>query len=453
MDRTRLSWLVLAALLAMQAAIALPPPPGAFQGDEPYYVDKAQQLTEHGRFDRATPEELAVERGERWGTADWRPPGYPFVLALAGGGRLDPATLRPRVAAIQFIAIAAVLLTIFALFGRGAPLTVAIILGVAPWPFEFVTSLYPDALTAALTFFGAVVLWRAILSRRAVTMFAGALLSAAAFLLRPETIVVAAVVTAAALLFVRFDMRLTVAAAAAFLLVCGLQYAYRIQLTGERIPTFFSGFHTQSLGAVHWVNTRMLSEHQGLDDVVYAMAEGREPRIPPRAVADAREAEEIERAVAMLRRDRRNSAAVDGVFETLARERVRKAPIRGWLLPRITHIGQLWINLNTNRQTLAKLVVVPRLVRGALLLALFALKCAAVALFCAAVVMLVRDRHVWGEHWMLVALFATLVIARTLLIAVVINMMEHRYVTAVWPALLACAAISAQRRAHLQPRG
>src|SRR5438128_2697210 len=105
MDRTRLSWLVLAALLSLQAAIALPPPPRAFQGDEPYYVDKARELTAHGRFDRATPENLAVERGERWGTADWRPPGYPVVIALAGGGRLDPATLRTRVAAIQFLAV------------------------------------------------------------------------------------------------------------------------------------------------------------------------------------------------------------------------------------------------------------------------------------------------------------------------------------------------------------
>jgi hypothetical protein len=441
MTRTRFSWLVLAVLLAVQAALALPPRFRAYSGDEVYYVTKAAQWAAHHRFDRATSEELDVEQGRRWGTADWRPPGYPMALAVIGGGRFEPAALRARVGAVQFAAIAAVLLTAFALFGRGAPLTSALLLGIVPASFEYLTSLVPDALTAALTFFGAVALWRAVAARRAAWAFAGALLTAATFLLRPESIVVAVVTIAAALLFARFDARLTAAAAAALLLVCAAQYGYRMQFTGERFPPFFSAFHTKSLGAVHWVNTRLLTEHEGLEEIAYALGEGRTPRIPPRAVANAREQRELDAALALLRRDGANSEAVDGAFERMARERVREAPVAAGLVPRVAHAGQLWINLYTNSQTLAALAGVPRAIRLPILLALLLAKCAAAALFCAA---LVRARS------LPVALLATTVIVRTLLIAAVINMMEHRYVTSVWPALLACAcaALSAQRGAH-----
>lgn len=452
MDRMRLSWLVLVALLAIQAAIALPPPPRPYAGDEPYYMDKARQIA-RGRIDRATPEELAISRGEIWGTADWRPPGYPTFLALAGAGHLDFVALRRRVAAIQFAAIATVLLAIFALFGRRAPLPAAILLGIAPGALEFLTVLYPDPLTATLMFFGILLMWRAIVSRRALLMFAGALLTSAGFLLRPEMIVVSAAMIALVFLFVRFRPALCAAAAAAFLLVCAVQYAYRIQLTGERFPTFFGGFRTESLGAYHWVNGRLLTEHEGLEDIVYTMAGGGEPRIPERVIADAREREEIDRALAILRRDHRNSAAVDLTFERLAKEHARNEPVHGWLVPRVAHIGQLWINLSTNAQTLATLSRVPRSLRLPLLALLFAVKCAAVALFCMAIVALIRERRARDERWTLIALFAAFVIVRTLLIGSAINTMEHRYVTTAWPALLACACAAMPARQAILGRG
>src|SRR3954470_5542713 len=102
----RLATFVLVLALAAQVALALRLPPAGFGGDEPYYVSKASYFFAHHRFPRATANDLAIENGRSWGQSDWRPQGYAVFLALCSGGDFTPATLRPRVTAVQALLVA-----------------------------------------------------------------------------------------------------------------------------------------------------------------------------------------------------------------------------------------------------------------------------------------------------------------------------------------------------------
>jgi 4-amino-4-deoxy-L-arabinose transferase-like glycosyltransferase len=441
MRREQLPLFVLLLLLAGQGVLLFLRPLTPYGGDEPYYVEKAQQFRAHSRFDPASAHELALERGELWGTSDYRPPGYPLLLAAVSGGHFEPQVLRGRMRALQFLAIAAAIVAAYLLAARGTTprrrYLLALLAGIAPWPFEYAGSILPDALTAALAFAGVVVLARAVRTRGAVTMFAGALLLATTFLLRPEIIVLVPLLAGGALLLSGFTWKRAAACALGMLLPAALHYAYRIQFTGERVPTYFAGFHTQSLGAMQWANTWVGSEHDLYASVVYAIAEGRPPVYQQRFLADPRERAELERAAALVRRDGHNSAEVDGIFDALRRRREHEHPFQAWLLPRVAHVGQLWINLETNDQLLGLLSNVPRSVRRPLFGLLLAVKLTVLALFCRLLAVVVLQRR--DPDWVLWTLLAAFVLLRTLTVAGLHNTMEHRYVLAAWPAMLACA--------------
>lgn len=444
---------ILLLLLLLQGVLIVVRTIDPYHGDETYYIAKAQQFRAHGRFDVASADELAVERGATWGTADWRPPGYPVLLAIVSGGHFEPEVLRARMRILQFLAVAAALLAAYLLAARSATparrYALAALAGIAPWPFEYAGSLYPDSLTSALAFFAIVVLARAVRTRSPMRLFTGSLLLASTLLLRPEVVVIIPMMLALAWWLAGPTWRLTAVCALGALIPAGLHYAYRIQFTGQPAPPFFSGFHTKSLGAMQWANTWVGNEHELYEDVVYAVADGHPPHFPARTLSDPRERMQLERAAAIVQRDRRNSAEVDGIFESLARQREREHPIRAWLLPRVAHAGQLWVHAGMNDQLLNAISPLPAVIRRAILGLLMLLKLALLALFCALPFLMWRRKQ---PNDLVYMLFVLLVLLRTLTVAGLHNTMEHRYVLLAWPALLACALSAVTRAWHRSQR-
>src|SRR4051812_10529005 len=114
MRRDPALWL-LVAILAVHGAIILTHYRHPLITDEVYYAAKARYIVEHHRFAPIDPHALAAERGTESGNSDWRPPGYPLlVAALSFGDVGDPASaLRLRVTIAQFAMVAAALLALY----------------------------------------------------------------------------------------------------------------------------------------------------------------------------------------------------------------------------------------------------------------------------------------------------------------------------------------------------
>lgn len=413
---------LLLALLLVQALLVAAAPDLPPMGDEPYYVGKARHLRAHGSFPRADARTLAIERGEVWGTDDYRPPGYPAVLALIGA-------TRARVKWVQFVCVAALLLAIFGIAtGHGAhPVATALLLGIAPWPLEWVTSILADPLNAVVHFAGLLLLWRAIVSGRAALAFAGALLVSATLLFRADMLLLPPVVFAAVWWMRR---RFAVPMAAAFLLVVAAQYAYRVHFTGDTTTSLYAPFRLQYGSALKWSGTWLGTERE-TTSFVWRLSEGRvPPPLPSRAWADEEEKRAIDGVVADVTRTGRYTEAHDAVFERLRQKRVRDSFVGAFIAPRIWNAIHLWANASTNSQLLHALVRVSRPVRRVFLGALLLLKLAIFVLFARA---LLRHRTP------LVILCAVFVIARTLEIGA-LNAGEHRYALVAWLPLLLCAA-------------
>jgi hypothetical protein len=437
---------VLVILLALQAALAMWTAAAghAANGDEPYFIAKARYLSEHHAFAHASAADLEIERGTRWGISDWRPPGYPAFVALCAMGRFDVAAVRMRVTAAQFIVLAAALflgfLTIEPVLPGLRAITAAALFGLAPWPFEFVTSINTDSLTMSLTFIGALVLWRA---RSAAAAFLGALALMATMLLRPESAALAPLIIAVAVVLKRGARWLP--AVAAIVLVFGLQLGYRRHFTGAWSPSLFGGLHVRDQGAFDWAHTWYGTEAETYD-FVYGLTNGDLRReLPPRAFADDAERRAVEAAISSVQRNG-YSPAVDDAFRRLAEKRKREHPLAANAGPRLWHAAHLWINVETNSQLLRLLAPVPRALRRVLLGSLLALKLALYALFVAALVRLPRFP---AELRGLVLVMAAIVVTRTLLVGVILNWLTHRYALPCWPPLMECAmaAMATVRRA------
>ena len=412
---------LLLALLVVQALLVAALPDFPPMGDEPYYLAKARHLRAHGSFPRADARTLAIERGEVWGTDDYRPPGYPALLALIGPSRA-------RVKWVQFVCVAALLIAIhFIATKHGAhPVATALLLGVAPWPLEWVTSILADPLNAVVNFIGLLLLWRAIVTGRATLAFAGALLVSATLLFRADMILLPPVVFAAVWWMCR---RFAVPMAAAFLMVVGMQYAYRVHFTGDATTSLYAPFRLQYGHALKWSGTWLGTERE-TTSFVWTLSEGRvPPPLPSRAWGDEEEKRAIEGVVADVTRTGRYTEAHDAVFARLREKRVRDNFLGAFVAPRIWNAIHLWANSSTNAQLLRALVAVPRPARRLLLGALLLLKLAIFVLFARA---LLRQRTP------LVLLCALFVIARTLEIGA-LNAGEHRYALVAWLPLLLCA--------------
>lgn len=436
--------LILLFLLLCQGALLIRRPQ-PLNGDGPYFVDKARYFFEHLRFQPVSAEALAVERGQRWGTSDWRPPGYPMFLAAVSFGDFRWEALVPRVTAMQFALVAATVWLLFAIVGPSLSpslqFTTAILLGVVPWPYDFVTTLMPDSVVASITFAGIVILWRSVEGNNASLAFAGALLLSTTLMFRPEMIALVPLLLAVSILLRRPDwrsvMKRAVACAGAFAIVVALQVAYRTNVTGQ--PGLFGGLHIRDSGAFAWTNTWLGSENEAYN-FVYGLSTGDVRNdLPARAFSDAGERAIVDRVIAIDRSQRHYGPDLDAAFQQLAEKRTREHPFLAFVGTRIWHSVHLWLNLETSSQLLTALTPVPRVIRRPLLGALLLLKLTLIALF-AAGTLLVRK----SVAPTLIVLCATFIIGRTLLIGTAMNWMAHRYVLNAWLPLIACAIAGLQ---------
>lgn len=432
---------VLLALLAAQSALVICNiPPASLRGDEPYYAAKARYLFENARFPKATARDLAVEAGAH-GISDWRPPGYPAFVAAVSGGAFDAPTLRRRVAIAQLALVVAAILMAWTLVPH--TFVSALVLGLAPWPFAFVTRVLSDSLNAVAAFFAVVLLYRWATSResRTAMLFAGALLSASTLLLRPEMAAIAPVPVAVALVLRwrrtrRVLPRHLAAAAAAMLLVLGLQYAYRSYFTGRMSLSLFGGLHIHNDGAFAWANSWLGTEAEAYE-FVYALGRGRaDMPVPARAFASDAERRTFDALMARVRAEG-FSAAIDRGFAELAARRKREHPIAAVVLPRIWHCLHVWINTETNEQLLLFLRTWPRSLRRVILGGLLLLKLTLLVVF--------LWRVVTRATTPLVAILGSFVIARTLLIGLVLNWMVNRYLHVAWLPLIVVALAAEER--------
>lgn len=410
--------------------------------DEVYYVAKAQYIAEHHRFAPIDPHALAAERGLEWGNSDWRPPGYPLlVAALSLGDFRDPAgALRLRLTIAQFLMVAASLVALYRLavacgVGGRARFAAALLLAIPPWTFAVVNEIGPDPENLALVTFGLIAL-----GRKRIAL--AALLLSLTLFFRPEMIVLPPVVIGFALLMWRRPTfwRDAVIAASIYLALVGAQVAYRTAMTGQ--PGVFGGLHIYNRGAFDWANTWVGTEKETYD-FVYNLGEALPARVPERAFDSAAERAAVERIVERVRARGAYTAEDDAEFERLAREKTRQHPLRvlalrGW------HTVHLWLNVEQNNPLLAAMANVPRAVRLPLWGALLLLRLAAIALAGIAGVRALRAPATAANQFVLLFLFFAVV--RSLFIGAVLNWNVHRYVLSAWPPVLWCAT------AALRPR-
>jgi hypothetical protein len=314
----------------------------------------------------------------------------------------------------------------------------AAILGANPWGFEYVGSIYPDSITAVSTIAGVLCLWRFTRQRSASALFGASVLLSSTVLFRPEMIVIAAVVIGVAVLLARPMTGSIVTSAAIGLLVpLAIQYGYRVHFTGDLVTSVFAPWRSGSKGAIAWAGTWVGTEHETFFDVVFRVAGGQEPRFPRRSWSTPYERRLLDSIQNRLRANPANTKEIDETFLHLADYRRERMPVRAVLAPKISRAVLLWANTNTNSQLLSALTSWPRPLRRGLLGLLLVARVAALLIFAAAVYRLARSRSGARSHWRSLAwLCVSLVLARTLLIAGVLDLIEHRYVLQSWLPLL-----------------
>ncbi|HYC91404.1 MAG TPA: hypothetical protein VEO54_19440 [Thermoanaerobaculia bacterium] len=438
--------LLLLALLAAHFAYVLRHFEHVLQTDELYYAGKARAIVARGGLVRADPQAIAVERGEAWGTSDWRPQGYPLLLAAVSLGDFEhPAhTLRLRMTILQFLLVAAVLVHAFLLSPRTWPS--ALILGLPPWTFGFVNELGPDSVNVAVVWIALLLLWRYVQQPSAGRMFAAALVFSLALFIRPEMIAMPPLMVGVALLM-RFRrtpfgtlVRHALVAAAAWSALVGVQAAYHTWATGQR--GIFGGLHITNAGAFAWANNWWGTEKETYD-FVYALTEAREMQLPERAFDTAEERAEVMRVIARVRQRGSFTAEDDAVFARLAAEKKRAHPIRSVVL-RGWHAWNMWFNTEHNNPLLIAMAPVPRMLRLPVWGALLLLRWAILALAMVAFVRALRQRDPLS---LLIVLLIAYALLRTAFVGGVLNWNVHRYILSAWPPVLFSACMFWRRRA------
>lgn len=439
-------------LLAGQLVLLVQTPPGSYVGDEPYFVEKAQYLSRHGGFRRieeAGP--TSAYAPAFWGNSDWRPPGYPVFLRLCSGGDFEPSLLKRRCSVVQFGLMALVLAWFHVVaclaFGNSPVLLFsAALLGSPPWAFAYAGSMLADSVCASMTSLALLTLFRFASSdgsvRSTATLVGGTLGASLSFLLRPESIAVVPVLVGIAILARRAGPRQALQYLAlsvgVFSLVLTVQIAYRAHVANRL--EIFGPVKFFNMGAANWVHTWFYIEKGAYEGFLYrlAIAEARLEDLPRRAFGSEEERQEIARALAVLRERRAYDREIDGIFQGVADRRVRQNFFSNVILTRIWRTANLWVNLETNSQTLNALVAVPSWIRRGILAALFVAKgligVLAVAGMLACARRWLKGRQRWEDALTLLA--ATLVVSRTILVGFVLSWATHRYMLSAWPALL-----------------
>jgi len=417
-------------------------------GDEQYYVGRAAFLIEYGQFPKLNQTQRDLSAGKRLGFSDFRPPGYPLVLAAFGipesgfAGKLTYCTTMYGLVAIILISMHLGATAI--LPGSNWLYAVAAVLGIQPWTFEYIKNQLPDSLTMVLVTAGIGLLVffihrRSIRSAVVALIFATLLLSVPA-MLRPEMLLFAVVLPATGILLRtgRWHESLLFAAVVACIVGCTVaaNVYYRWHVAQEL--RVYGTLRTPAPGLGEWMGTWIGTESD-VGRVFNGVPLGKcsMPDIPARAFADNHERAAVAAIVERLNDGTPYNVDMDTAFFALAANRIRTSPFRYWLVPRIWTTFHLWGNLETNSQLLHALVFVPRTPRRFFLGGLLALKVALLLLSAFAALALWRRRRscrLWYDN--LAILMLTLLVTRTVLMGFVFHSCEHRYMLVAWPACL-----------------
>lgn len=436
--------LLLLAILGAHGAVIVTHSRRPPIADENYYVDKARYIHDHHRLAPADPRSLAVEDGRAWGNSDWRPQGYPVLLAVFGAGAFgDTDALRLRAAIVQFLSIAALLVALY-LTVRNALTPVmrygaAVLIALPPWTFNVVNDFGPDPFTLALAGFSTLAFASYVREGRRLLLASIAI--SFTLLLRPEMIVMPPLMIAAALLLRSRTAKVRgadlIAAVSPFVIAIALQVGYRTWFSGR--VGLFGGHHVYNRGIQDWINTWWGSEKDGID-FAFAVSDARSASLPARASNDALERRHIEGRVALVVARGRYTAEDDAFFAELARKRERERPLM-MLALRVWHTVHMWLNIETNTPLLETLADVPRGVRRPMLGGFVVLRVIALVLACIAAWQAIKRIRFPEPLDALVLLALTYALSRSLLMGLILNWTQHRYVDSAWPLVLACATI------------
>ena len=446
--RTRL---LLILLLGVQLAILLAAPwPRDLVGDETSFFNKAATFASTGAFPRARPNEIDIMEGRVRGNTDYRPVGYPVLLAGLSGLRVTLPWTHWIAAITQFAAMCGALLLIHTVIWSLANnlmvlWLMTVLLGVQPWTFEYVRSLLPDSFTASITTVALVLLIRYLRTNSLSSLLWGTVVLSFTLLLRAEMVALAPFTIAAVVIASKPPLRRLVVhggvAAMVFASVLSVQVAYRWWFIGQ--PGLYGPLRGVDEGAYAWVYTWVNTERTL--DFIWTMKDGRVSieDVPARAFDSASERERIAKAFDLVRREGKLVPEADEILRAVAEERVARSPIRNWLLPRILRASQLWFNRETNSQLLGVLADVPRPIRRPFLGMLLSLRVSTLLLGIAGSAIVLRDtlrRGAQGAQFAALP-FALFIILRTAYVGGVHGSMEHRYMLNAWPAMIVCATV------------
>lgn len=447
------AFLLCSALLCIQFWLTVATDqPNKLVGDEPFYVGRAATFREQGLLIKAGADHLDTVAGKSIGqTSDFRAPGYPILLAVAGITPDNHAQTRLRISLLQCGAMAVALLI---LLGRvlaerpagGAALATAVVLSLQPWTFAYTRSLTPDSLAASLFLLGILLFLPSVDAspggeRRFRLVACGVLLGLSAFM-RVELFLLAPLpLLAAALLKDRTPLavlRRVGLPLAVFLMFFGANGLLRWHFDG----TVFPRFVTMVPGLTRWTGTWLNTEKERYNLIWgFAAAKASFDDLPTRAFGDDWERDAIQRAFMLRDAGGQYTREIDSLFLEVAERRARDRPFCQNLLPRIVNTGQLLVNLETNNALLSALKQVPATFRKPLLGGLFGVKLALVAMALASCVLFFKGQH-WrtpGRAELLWVVSCTVVLARLLSIAVVLGKSESRYALMTWPFVFWCA--------------
>lgn len=447
-------------LIIQIGLILFAPPITDIAGDQGDYVNKATNLRRFGTFfDNSS----GTARSTLW--SDFRPPGYSVYLWLWGVTDENHSLRRPVIAVVQIILLVPVLLyTVRETCRNVSSRFLQSILGcgigfLAPL-FEHQLSLLPDQLAALLTVYGIVFYAQFITvnSQKWAGVFAvtGTAILGLTCTVRPDLILTAPFLFPICIVVRKFLSRrspslginwrvwllVSTCCGTVFLAFVGANIWYRYACFGEL--RIYGRLAVPAPGAEAWGRTWINTEKSCLEQFLWPLGMPKPAlsidQFPSRAFREISEHRAVDDLLTEINRSQVYTTSIDRRFQRLADKKVRDNPVSCFIVPRTWRVIHLWLNLESNWQSLIAVARLDRPIRRGLLLALVVVKWTVVVGALSAVVPLLGafcERKVTNLD-VLASLTLLTVLFRSFVIGFAFGSHEHRYATAVWP----CCAIA-----------
>jgi len=470
---TQAGWCGLAFGIAFQFwLIAASPVSPGLGGDEFDYIGKSDRLIHRGTLCADAPATVASAGTRSY--SDFRPPGLPILFAMIGVDLKNHALYRKPIAFAYVIGMAPILAYVVSLAGlrvhRVRQFLLALIVSTFPPLFEGCLRFYPDQICAILTAYGLYFVSVGVVSRAVggYWILLGSTILAITSTIRPELITTIPTV-GVALLFASLIRHRSYADLNPIpLLTAGRIACLFLPLvasTGLNAAYRWSCFHELRIygrqeipcpGVEAWCRTWLNSESECLAQIAWPLGHPnpkvKVESISGRAFANEEERTEVSVLLSEATRVGLLSAKADEQFGDLATRRIASNYWEHLVVPRAWRPIHLWLNLETNKQTLEALSSLPRFVRQPLIGWWICLKLIFIARFvygCWNVCRIPLLASPTMRDFFPLLGFA-LVIARTLLIGVLLGLHEHRYATVAWPLCIAVAVYTASNKNRIE---